>query len=150
VAAGVSWGAAGLVDDAHGVGGDQAANDGATQDALKEHQCLALSLHTNRGRAELAAEALDQGGGDLPQLVVADARQEVSSPHLEVATARRRLEVRHGVAGPGQPPFLAYELRKRQAALQYPGGEWTELSPALDVELECLGVTLLRKRSGAL
>ena len=122
-----------LVDDGDRVSRDQPADDGAAEDALEQHQRLSLRLDADFLCVELRTQVLDEHRRDRTQLVVAERRQSMGAPDLEVAALRRGLEVRDCVP---RPPFLADELRQRHPRLNHPGRERAELLAALDVGLE--------------
>ena len=113
------------------------AHDRAPEDALEQHHCFALRRRADLRSTHLLAEVLDGHWRDLTQLVVAEARQQMSAPHLEVASARVGCEVRDRVA---RPPLVLDELGERLSRLDDARGQSTQLFAPFDVDIEGTGI----------
>jgi hypothetical protein len=124
--------------------GDQAAYDRPAQDALEHHQRLALARDSQMLLVEASPQVLDERGRYRPQLVVAEMRQQVRAPYLEVAPLGRGLERRHDVS---RPPVFAHELGEGEARLDHARREGAQLAPALDVDLEGRGIASFGERA---
>ena len=118
--------------------------DGAAQDALQHHQRLTLAGDSQMLLVEASPDVLHEHGRYRPELVVAEMRQQVRAPYLEVAPLSRGLERRHDVS---RPPVFAYELGKRHPRLDHARREGAELAPALDVDVEGRGIASLGERA---
>ena len=77
------------------------------EDALEQHQGLALRGRAHLRVRHLVPQVLDHHRRDLAQLVITEARQKVNPPHLQVAPPSVRCKVRDRIPW---PPLLLHEL----------------------------------------
>ncbi|HEY3944305.1 MAG TPA: hypothetical protein VGL78_03680 [Solirubrobacteraceae bacterium] len=96
---------------------------------------------------QLGGKVLDESWGDLSEAIAAKSGQQVGRPHLRVAAAGTRLEIRHRVL---RPPLAAHEIGQGRPGDEHNGSQRAECLSALDLPLKRLRVALARELAGAL